>query len=45
MLVAASRWLKRLAWLAFIWLASVTVLAMAAYLMRLLMHALGLSTA
>lgn len=40
----AALWLKRLGWLAFIWLASVTALAAAAYLMRLLMHALGLST-
>jgi hypothetical protein len=37
-------WLKRVGWLVFIWLVSVAALAVAAYLMRLLMHVMGLST-
>jgi hypothetical protein len=38
-------WLKRLAWLVAIWIASVAALAIAAYGMRFLMNAIGLSTA
>ena len=35
-------WLKRIGWLVLIWTASVLALAVAAYLMRLFMHAIGL---
>ena len=35
-------WLKRFGWLALIWAASVAALALAAGLMRLLMHAAGM---
>jgi hypothetical protein len=35
-------WLKRFGWLILIWSASVLALAAAAYLMRLLMRAIGL---
>lgn len=35
-------WLKRLGWLVLIWSASVLALAVAAYLMRLFMHLIGL---
>jgi len=35
-------WLKRVGWLVLIWTASVLALAVAAYLMRLFMHAIGL---
>lgn len=37
-----SPWWKRLGWLAVIWSASVTALALAAWLMRLLMRSAGL---
>lgn len=36
-------WWKRLGWLLVIWSVSVTVLALAAWLMRLLMRGAGLS--
>jgi len=36
-------WLKRLAWLAGIWLASVAALGVVAYGLRLLMRAAGMS--
>lgn len=36
-------WWKRLGWLVVIWSASVTALALAAFLMRLLMRSAGLS--
>jgi len=36
--------LQRLGWLALIWCASVFALGMAALLMRLFMHAIGLQT-
>ena len=42
--VAVRLWLKRFGWLALIWLTSVAALAIAAYLMRLFMHTIGLST-
>ena len=35
-------WLKRVGWLVLIWSASVLALALAAYLMRRFMHAIGL---
>lgn len=35
-------WLKRVGWLVLIWSASVLALALAAYLMRLFMRAIGL---
>ena len=38
-----SRWLRRLAWLAGIWVASVAALAVVAYGLRLLMRAAGMS--
>lgn len=38
------KWLKRFGWLIGIWCASVLALAVAAYAMRLLMAAIGLST-
>jgi uncharacterized protein DUF2474 len=42
---ATSRlWLQRLAWLVTIWVASVAALAIAAFGMRLLMNAIGLSS-
>lgn len=37
-------WGKRLAWLALIWSASVIVLGLFAYLLRLLMNAIGMTT-
>jgi hypothetical protein len=37
-----SRWWKQLGWLIVIWAASVSALGVAAYCMRLLMHAAGL---
>jgi len=37
-------WRKRLAWLAGIWLASVTTLGLAAWAMRLLMRAAGMGS-
>ncbi|NOV20215.1 DUF2474 family protein [Ensifer adhaerens] len=36
-------WLHRFAWLAFLWIASVGVLALAAALLRLLMFAVGMT--
>ncbi len=36
-------WLRRLAWLAAIWMASVATLCMAAFAFRLLMRAAGMS--
>jgi hypothetical protein len=40
---AASKvWLKRFGWLVLIWSTSVLALAVAAYLMRLFMRAIGL---
>ena len=38
----ARRWLKRLGWLVAIWATSVAALALAAALMRLLMHGAGM---
>jgi hypothetical protein len=38
----ARLWLRRFGWLAAIWAASVAALALAAGLMRLLMHAAGM---
>lgn len=38
----ARLWLKRFAWLLAIWSASVAALALAAALMRLLMHGAGM---
>jgi hypothetical protein len=38
----APLWLRRVAWLVAIWAASVAALALAAALMRLLMHAAGM---
>ncbi len=38
-----SPWWKRLGWLIVIWSASVTALALAAWLMRLLMRGAGMS--
>lgn len=38
----ARLWLKRIAWLVAIWAASVAALALAAGLMRLLMHGAGM---
>lgn len=37
-----GQWLKRLGWVLLIWSASVVVLAVAAWLMRALMHWAGL---
>ena len=37
-----SRWWKRLGWLIVIWSASVSALALAAWLMRLLMRSAGM---
>ena len=37
-------WWRRVAWLIFIWAAGVSVLAVLAYLLRLLMNAAGLTT-
>lgn len=39
------RWLGRAGWLAVIWLGSVAVLGVAAWLLRLLMQAIGMSPA
>ena len=39
----ARRWLHRLAWLGGIWLASVAALALVAWLLKLVMRAVGLS--
>ena len=38
----ARRWIRRFGWLIAIWAASVAALALAAALMRLLMHAAGM---
>jgi hypothetical protein len=38
----ARRWARRFGWLVAIWAASVAALALAAALMRLLMHAAGM---
>ncbi|MES2756689.1 MAG: DUF2474 family protein [Pseudomonadota bacterium] len=38
----ARRWLSRFGWLLAIWAASVAALALAAWLMRLLMRAVGM---
>ena len=38
-----SRWIRRLAWLVGIWLASVAALGVVAYGLRLLMRAAGMS--
>jgi hypothetical protein len=43
-LAGAPLWLKRLGWLVAIWLASVAALGIAAYAMRLLMSAAGLTS-
>ncbi len=44
MQATVQRWLRRMGWLVGIWLASVTVLAFAAWALRLLMQAVGMST-
>lgn len=36
-------WLKRLVWLVAIWAASVSLLAVVAYLLRLIMNAVGMT--
>ncbi|NYT57724.1 DUF2474 family protein [Alcaligenaceae bacterium] len=36
-------WIRRLAWLLGIWAASIAVLALAAYLLRLVMNAVGMT--
>lgn len=36
-------WTKRLAWLLGIWAASIAALALAAYLLRLIMNAVGMT--
>ena len=38
------RWLRRVGWLAFIWIASVVALGVAAVILRLIMSAVGLTT-
>lgn len=40
----ASSWRSRLLWLALIWACSVAALGVAAYALRLIMGALGMST-
>lgn len=40
---APRRWWKRLGWLALIWAASVATLGALAYLLRILMNAVGLT--
>lgn len=40
----APSWRSRLVWLAMIWAASVASLGVAAYAMRLIMRAIGMST-
>jgi len=42
--VRGHLWVRRLAWLFVIWLASITVLAIVAFLLRLVMNAAGLTT-
>ena len=36
-------WLRRLAWLVGIWVASVSLLALVAYILRLIMNAVGMT--
>lgn len=40
---SVRKWLRRLGWLAGIWLASVAVLGLAAWALRLLMKAAGMT--
>ncbi len=40
----SSSWWTRLGWVILIWVASVATLGIFAYLMKLLMHAAGLTT-
>lgn len=39
-----SLWVKRIGWLFLIWLLSVATLGIAAYLLRLIMTAIGMTT-
>ncbi|HZH56342.1 DUF2474 domain-containing protein [Yanghanlia caeni] len=45
MRATVRRWLGRSGWLVVIWLGSVAVLGVAAWLLRLLMQAIGMSPA
>lgn len=40
----ARKWLERIAWLGALWVAGVAALGLAAWLLRLLMSAVGLHT-
>lgn len=43
MRATVGHWLRRVGWLLGIWVASVAVLGLAAWLLRLLMQAIGMS--